>query len=707
MVVGSSLDIMAKHFISVCIFCFLCATHSPCESHVETNHGGTSNHKSNIPFAEADAPPALQSDHDNPENTATVTPEGVLGPNLSAHNFLSNTDKHAEYNNSRNKLNRFKRNTGEVIRIENSTNSASANNSNNSDKEHEGGYLKKIFAKYGDGEVMTMEGFEKLLKHLDLNSQVLHSKLDPVLSLNNLAALISHETENTTDSNFKCLNREELVATVIASKNVSNPTLSNTIDDKALEKACPAILYNLLAGSCSQEQQPPDLDVKEPAEPPANIQVSVWLYSILAVVIISACGVLGLAVIPVMQKRYYQPLLQFLVALAVGTLAGDAFLHLLPHAMSTGHEHSRSEHGQEAIHDENMWKGFVAMLGLVLFFVVERIIVIVAKWRKERQLKHKVPKMKVMKEGVQPSSTGEKQCKHKYSSIPYCYDAIAMIDKNHKKEDYPVFRLLGGQDGVQSHNDSATTTFFDLDSSERQPFKKSNSCNKMETNQNMTECPSELNASNCTEVNKMLASENEKDDINSVEYTVILREHENRHHGHSHTHGHVHAAPKNMSSVAWMVIMGDGLHNFTDGMAIGAAFSGSIAGGFSTAVAVFCHELPHELGDFAMLLKAGMSMKQALFYNILSSVLCLLGNAFGVWLGNIEFASSWVFAVAAGTFVYIALVDMIPELSNGHEDDGTLFQCLLQLSGLLVGFGIMTFIAIYEHDLKHMFNEPL
>lgn len=248
-----------------------------------------------------------------------------------------------------------------------------------------------------------------------------------------------------------------------------------------------------------------------------------------------------------------------------------------------------------------------------------------------------------------------------------------------------------------------------MDSSEVQPFKKSSSAcnNKVETNQNMTECPSELNASNCTEVNKMLGSESEKDDTNSVEYTVILREHENRHHGHSHAHGHVHAAPKNMSSVAWMVIMGDGLHNFTDGMAIGAAFSGSIAGGFSTAVAVFCHELPHELGDFAMLLKAGMSMKQALFYNVLSSILCLMGNVFGVWLGNTEYASSWVFAVAAGTFIYIALVDMIPELSSGHEDDGTFFQCVLQLTGLLVGFGIMTFIALYEHDLKTMFHEPL
>ena len=83
-------------------------------------------------------------------------------------------------------------------------------------------------------------------------------------------------------------------------------------------------------------------------------------------------------------------------------------------------------------------------------------------------------------------------------------------------------------------------------------------------------------------------------------YVFVCREHENNHHGHSHAHGHVHSPPDTLSSVAWMVVMGDGLHNFTDGMAIGAAFAANIAGGFSTAVAVFCHELPHELGWYCV-----------------------------------------------------------------------------------------------------------
>lgn len=151
--------------------------------------------------------------------------------------------------------------------------------------------------------------------------------------------------------------------------------------------------------------------------------------------------------------------------------------------------------------------------------------------------------------------------------------------------------------------------------------------------------------------------------------------------------------------------MGDGLHNFTDGMAIGAAFAAGIAGGFSTAIAVLCHELPHELGDFAVLIKAGMSVKQAVFYNLLSSILCLFGMIFGIFLGAAQETTSWIFAAAAGMFIYIALVDMMPELSSGHsEEGGSKWRSVLQIMGLLTGLGIMLIIALYEDDLMHMFS---
>ena len=73
----------------------------------------------------------------------------------------------------------------------------------------------------------------------------------------------------------------------------------------------------------------------------------------------------------------------------------------------------------------------------------------------------------------------------------------------------------------------------------------------------------------------------------------------------------------NFFFTAWMVLLGDGIHSLADGLAIGAAFSESMTSGLSTALAVLCHELPHVVGDFAMLLRAGMSIKQAIVYKFL------------------------------------------------------------------------------------------
>lgn len=81
-----------------------------------------------------------------------------------------------------------------------------------------------------------------------------------------------------------------------------------------------------------------------------------------------------------------------------------------------------------------------------------------------------------------------------------------------------------------------------------------------------------------------------------------------------------------LSPVAFMVILGDGLHNVTDGLAIGAAFAADPVTGMATSLAILCHELPHELGDFALLLQTGVSIKRAMFLNIVSSILSFAGT---------------------------------------------------------------------------------
>lgn len=159
---------------------------------------------------------------------------------------------------------------------------------------------------------------------------------------------------------------------------------------------------------------------------------------------------------------------------------------------------------------------------------------------------------------------------------------------------------------------------------------------------------------------------------------------------------------RDISTVAWMIVLGDGLHNFIDGISIGAAFSESILSGVSISVAVICEEFPHELGDFAVLVSSGMTVRQALGYNFLSACTCYLGMAVGIILGDVNDGASYISALAAGVFLYIALVDMMGELSATLEETSrnsiakTLKLLLLQNVGIFIGISIIFVLSFID-----------
>ncbi|MDD5155131.1 MAG: ZIP family metal transporter [Candidatus Omnitrophica bacterium] len=116
----------------------------------------------------------------------------------------------------------------------------------------------------------------------------------------------------------------------------------------------------------------------------------------------------------------------------------------------------------------------------------------------------------------------------------------------------------------------------------------------------------------------------------------------------------------------YLNLIGDGIHNFGDGLVIGSSFVLGIHFGIITTLVIIFHEIPQEIGDFGVLVYGGFSKAKALFYNFISATTCILGTALGYKLStNINDFSAYLLPFIAGGFIYVAACDLIPEL---HKD---------------------------------------
>jgi zinc and cadmium transporter len=147
----------------------------------------------------------------------------------------------------------------------------------------------------------------------------------------------------------------------------------------------------------------------------------------------------------------------------------------------------------------------------------------------------------------------------------------------------------------------------------------------------------------------------------------------------------VQAAPSRPLAAGYLIVIGDGVHNFVDGVLIAAAFFTDLHLGIVTAIAVAAHEIPQEVGDFAVLLHSGFSRGKALFYNVVSSLTTVVGGVLAYLSFQLaQAALPYVLAIAASSFIYIAVADLIPGLHKRPEPRATLQQVLLIAAG--VGF---------------------
>ena len=158
-------------------------------------------------------------------------------------------------------------------------------------------------------------------------------------------------------------------------------------------------------------------------------------------------------------------------------------------------------------------------------------------------------------------------------------------------------------------------------------------------------------------------------------------------------HQHVLESDHPIHPVGYMNLLADGAHNFIDGVIIGASYDVSLHVGIATTLAVIFHEIPHELGNFFVLLYAGFTKRKALFFNFVSALFAILGTFMSLLVGSrvAEF-SSVMLPVAAGGFIYIAGSDLVPELNK----ESTLGKSLVQMLAIAGGVGLMLVLVMLE-----------
>ena len=159
---------------------------------------------------------------------------------------------------------------------------------------------------------------------------------------------------------------------------------------------------------------------------------------------------------------------------------------------------------------------------------------------------------------------------------------------------------------------------------------------------------------------------------------------------------HCHEEECPVHTFVYLNLVGDGVHNFIDGMIIAATYAISFASGnyqlgFATTLAVIFHEIPQEIGDFGVLIYGGLNKKKALTYNFISAITAILGALITYFLAYLQNIGEFLVPFAAGGFIYIAATDLMPELHKKSHAGESLVQFLAIVSGI----GLMAFLKLF------------
>jgi len=165
-------------------------------------------------------------------------------------------------------------------------------------------------------------------------------------------------------------------------------------------------------------------------------------------------------------------------------------------------------------------------------------------------------------------------------------------------------------------------------------------------------------------------------------------------HEHGLLHRHHHGEPLHRPALAAVNVLGDAIHNYIDGLLIGASWLVSPAVGISTTIAVLLHEIPQELGDFGILVHSGLTVRQATLLNLASAAVAILGTTTAIVAGSVAQArvTEILVPMTAGGFVYIAAADLLPELQHDRSTRAFATQTTL----IVLGVAVMALLKLVD-----------